>query len=175
VVAHEERGGPCLANNEETLRALIAESPDLVVTTGRADKAFVDSGTGEIPGVLGFVDLWSRLNDAGVPVSVIRPTPHIDSVLECVTTHMDNPNECAVPAADEWGTIEQQIFARAIELAPFVQDVDLREHLCDSERCFAAIGNVIVYRDVSHITADFSRSLATPLRTLLQPALPATP
>ncbi|MDR1426752.1 MAG: acyltransferase, partial [Bifidobacteriaceae bacterium] len=171
VAAHEERKGPCLATNERTMRGILEDAPDLVLTAQRADKPFVDSHTGEVPGVMGFVDMWSRLHDAGIPVAVIRPTARIEGVMECVTEHMADPNACAAPASEQMATREQQIVARALELAPFAKDIDLRDYLCDDRRCYAAIGNVVVYRDATHITTAFSQSLAAPLRDELAEAL----
>jgi hypothetical protein len=53
-----------------------------------------------------------------------------------------------------------------------VQFIDMTPYFCDGRKCPPVIGNVIVYRDDSHITAAYSRTLAPMLARKLQSALP---
>ncbi|MGH3628494.1 MAG: SGNH hydrolase domain-containing protein [Sciscionella sp.] len=38
--------------------------------------------------------------------------------------------------------------------------VDLTDQFCDAHRCYAQIGSVIVYRDKSHMSREYSTALA---------------
>ena len=59
------------------------------------------------------------------------------------------------------------------ELPSNVRSVDLTDRICRPDRCRAIEGNVIVYRDTSHVTATYMRSLAPFLRDALEEAAPA--
>jgi hypothetical protein len=48
-----------------------------------------------------------------------------------------------------------------------VEAVDIRDWICPGDACPAVIGNVLVYRRGSHLTATYVRSLAPRLDTLL--------
>jgi hypothetical protein len=37
-----------------------------------------------------------------------------------------------------------------------VRLIDLTDQFCDARRCYAVIGNVIVYRDYSHLSREYS-------------------
>ena len=50
--------------------------------------------------------------------------------------------------------------------------IDMSEYFCDENSCPPAIGNVIVYRDDSHITEAYSKTLAPMLSRKLSGALP---
>lgn len=41
-----------------------------------------------------------------------------------------------------------------------VRLVDLSDEFCDNKRCYAVVGNVIVYRDYSHLSKEYSTLLA---------------
>jgi hypothetical protein len=49
----------------------------------------------------------------------------------------------------------------------------MSEYFCDETHCPPVVGNVIVYRDDSHITAAYSRTLAPMLLRKISKALPA--
>lgn len=48
----------------------------------------------------------------------------------------------------------------------------MTRYFCDDKRCLPAIGNVMVYRDPSHITATYAKTLAPMLLNEMSPGLP---
>jgi hypothetical protein len=40
-----------------------------------------------------------------------------------------------------------------------VKQVSLREQFCDEKLCYPVVGSVIVFRDYSHLSAEYSRAL----------------
>ncbi len=93
------------------------------------------------------------------------PRPDVD-VPQCLTDHLDSPVECsfaapaAVPASDPLAYLDPR--ARAVRRAAGdeVSYVKTGRWLCRGGTCPAIIGNVLAYRDRSHITQAMSRALA---------------
>ncbi|WP_367379395.1 SGNH hydrolase domain-containing protein [Subtercola boreus] len=51
--------------------------------------------------------------------------------------------------------------------------LNLNDLLCPGDVCNAAIGNVVTYRDDSHLTDPFARSLTWAFDERLRPGLPS--
>ncbi|AJR18082.1 acyltransferase family protein [Pimelobacter simplex] len=113
------------------------------------------------PATDGFVALWQRWRDAGLEVIVLADVPRTngDYVPTCLAEHRD-PMRCAVPRTvglpaqrpitDAGGKAE----GRGVAL------VDLTDRFCDGRWCYPQVGSVIVYRDYSHLSREYARSLA---------------
>lgn len=54
------------------------------------------------------------------------------------------------------------------DIPDHVHLVDFTDFFCDDEQCYAAIINILVYRDSNHITATFSKTLAEPMKIKLK-------
>jgi hypothetical protein len=52
---------------------------------------------------------------------------------------------------------------------PGVTTVDLTKYFCDRERCYAVVGNVVVYYDDDHMNAEFSHSLKPMITEVVGP------
>lgn len=158
-ISDTERGGVCLRSNEATTQALLVDPTiDAVVTSNRTDVEFVVSEG--VPGpVDGFVEAWSKLTDAGLPVVVLADTPQMlleDATTECVLANTEDPAACARPA-DEAMPLDLQLEAAGLA---DVTLVDTQPWFCVDATCPAVIGSVLVYRDYHHITPAYSRTLA---------------
>lgn len=170
-VSDEERGGPCAAANEETLAQLVGdEDIDLVVTSQRTAVPFVDDSVRPAPEE-GFVDYWSRLARAGLPVLVIRDNPLMlpdGATQDCVAEHRADPSRCARSEAD---AVPDDPQVAAAGRVPGVSLVSPR--FCAQGTCPAVIGNVLVYRDEQHLTATYVRTLADEIGRAVTSALGA--
>jgi hypothetical protein len=51
----------------------------------------------------------------------------------------------------------------AQRLVPQVPVIDMTDAVCQNGKCPIVVGNVIVWRDSHHLTASYSRTLATAL------------
>ncbi|MEV0953085.1 acyltransferase family protein [Promicromonospora sp. NPDC050249] len=154
-------GGPaCVEANQATLEDLLADPPDVVVTTFYSGSEFRPSGSGRPPGVEGLRQVWDELEDAGSRVIVIAdaPRPRGD-VTECVADHQADPARCDVSRAEALDQPGARTLRQAVEESGRVELVDLTDYYCDSERCPAVVGNVLVYRDGNHVTDTYARSL----------------
>ena len=96
--------------------------------------------------------------------AVIVDTPYAKiDVPSCLSSHEDDIDACAIPRAvaftDHLGAIEA-VAAKAAGAAL----IDLTARICAGEGpCSVVVNSTIVYRDHSHLTATFSRSLAPAL------------
>lgn len=65
---------------------------------------------------------------------------------------------CAVPRAQ---ALPSSPLSQAASTAADAQVhlIDLTDQLCDLDRCYPVVGNLIVYRDYSHLAVDYVRAL----------------
>ena len=106
-----------------------------------------------------FAERWQEAADAGIRVIPVLDNPAVpQSSADCLESAEEFSFEtCSFPAADH---LLEDPLALAAESAG-ATPVDLRQAFCDDEGvCAVVAGGVIVYRDLHHITATFSHSLA---------------
>jgi len=155
----------CQRWNAQALEILRADRPEIVFTT-----ATRGSGPDEkVPH--GFLERWQMLEALDIRVIAVRDTPWMQFwVPECLEMHGHDSSECSQSL--------EHVLSRASPLEKLaqrprnVQFIDMTQYFCDQQKCPGTIGNVIVYRDDSHITAAYCRTLAPMLAKRLQPALP---
>lgn len=161
-VALDER---CEQWNERTLQILLQDPPAIVVTTstrGSGPEEHVPSG---------FLLRWAQLAPAGIKVVAIRDTPWMKFwVPECLEMKEREPMGCAQPTDKMLARLSP---VEALSKRPAnVHFVDMSEYFCDEMHCHPVVGNVIVYRDDSHITEAYSRTLAPMLLRKMDEVLP---
>jgi SGNH domain (fused to AT3 domains) len=111
-------------------------------------------------------DTFAALARHGAKVRFIRDTPHAEyDVAACLAqAEWDGHTQCPapVPAA----ALSPGIYAaetRGAKDFGNVKVLDLSDRLCGPDRCYLESGGQIIYRDGDHLTASYSRSLATVL------------
>ena len=115
------------------------------------------------------VAAWQLLSDEGIPVVVMRDTPRFPfKVPECLQTESD-PLQCSATQETLYPVVD--IFAEA-DLPENVLTVDVTDSFCEDGLCPPVIGNIVVSRDASHMTATFAKTLTDPIRAQLKEALP---
>ena len=117
----------------------------------------------------GFRDAWSRFQARGTRVVAIAdtPAPGIE-VPDCVSAHRERLTECTF-SREEGNAAEGSGLVTAARAQPGVTLIDLSDALCPTERCAPVIGGVLVYRDISHVSATYAATLAPRLNRLLPP------
>lgn len=150
----------------DAVQSTLAASPDVseVFVTSYSSayrwESRPDGPALDDPGPDGFARAWSALTDAGKPVTVLSAVPRTlgENVPSCLAAHPDDPAACSVPREQALpGDVMQQAAAGLAD--PSVRVVDLSDRFCDDERCYPVVGDVIVYRDYSHLSADYSTLL----------------
>ncbi|MFT4469762.1 acyltransferase family protein [Arthrobacter sulfonylureivorans] len=171
-----ERTRNCLAYGKWVMEQTKGEKFDLVVTSAR-QSVTVDGEswkTTEEPAVEGYKTYLSEWAASGTKVLVLRDSPFpgttISSIPDCLAAHPDEPLACAgTPKSWYW----MDPLDRAVrELgAPGITAVNLDRFFCADNVCPAVIGSIVAYRDGSHITATYARTLAPYLRGPILAAL----
>ena len=106
----------------------------------------------------GYMKTIERIQAAGPSTVLIRDTPaSSDDVPSCVSEDIDHLASCSFPLPREW---DRDFDVRAAAESPDTKLIDLTAEICPSDVCRAVIGNALVYRDKSHLTATFARTLA---------------
>ncbi len=166
----------CTQWNKNLLAKLVADRPEYVVTSqGSGVAADASNHASADSMAAGMRTSWAALDGAGSKVIVLANNPHPGlNVDQCVDQHRTHLSACTyssnVHLTD--GAYLTQLLA--VSGAPKVKMVDLFSSICATPTCPTVIGNVLVYRGGSHLTATYVKSLTPKLAGALTTAgLPA--
>jgi len=150
----------CLEWNENLIEQLKKDPPDLVFTTSTLNKRDA------IPD--GYIPQWKELEGVST-IFAIRDNPRMKEDIPSCLEKTEDPLDCAI-TRDEG--VSKNLPWEGVEGIPSnVFFADLTDQFCDDKMCYPVIGNVIVYRDDNHLTAEYAKSLAPALKKPLQEAL----
>lgn len=144
----------CNAFNAAARDAALAQRPDAVVTVG----------TRSLPGapheelVDDYEEGVAPLLEAGLPVVAFRDNPRFAfDMFECVETYGAGHPRCNPPRDRTLQEVNPllELAARHEQL----HVVDLTDRYCTEDVCPAVIGNVVVYRDLDHVTSSYGATL----------------
>ena len=160
--------------NDAVVRALRADPPDVVVTSGVAKDAWAGTGTQRRPLVEGYATRWRSLADAGVPVVVVGDSPLSPDDLDiCAARHPRELSRCAFPRAEAVAgsglLVQREAFAATA--GGGVSLLDLTPWICPQELCPVVIGHVAVHRAGDHVTATYAATLAAQVAGAVDDAL----
>jgi hypothetical protein len=152
------------------------DKPDFVITSQGARNALTpNDGQSMDAMVQGMRASWSAVVKAGSEVIVIADNPYPGfNVYECVDEHRNDLSACTYDRdrLATSGAYSTQL--RAVEAQPGVHIVNLFDAICPTTRCSPVIGNVLIYRQGSHITRTYIETLTPRLAQALSAAgLPA--
>jgi hypothetical protein len=104
-----------------------------------------------------------QLTATGAAVVHIRDTPWVGhSIPACISGSIDDWDACAFPRAGS--VVTDPVDALIVEgSVDGVEQVDLTDVLCPDDTCPAVVDGVMVYRDESHLSDTYARSLTTVL------------
>jgi hypothetical protein len=169
----------CAEWGQRLLRHLTeVERPDFVITSQGAAQAFgPDGALSEEALVGGLQEVWGALARAGAQVVVIADNPHPgENVYECVDEHRDRLTACTYSRDRRLTRGGYAVQLAATQGQPEVSMVDLFDAICPVDPCAPVIGDVLIYRQGSHITATYVETLAPRLDEALSEAgLPGRP
>ncbi|MFN8189182.1 MAG: SGNH hydrolase domain-containing protein [Nocardioidaceae bacterium] len=162
----------------EQWRTLTAErvenlNPDKVIVS--QSDAVIGDQVSDVDWADGTAQAVARLRAAGLDVEYLSDTPPLPygAGPECVATHLDDVSACAVPVKDT------EVFKnRRARLDDALHQVgipvvDTQDLICGSEVCPMIVENMLVYRDIGHITATYSEWLSPLLEFLFRPTAQA--
>ncbi len=151
------------------------DKPDVVVTAGQRDEGVVPSSDGNIElskdaMQSALVDTWGQIEDAGVKVVVLADTPQTGGdIYACVAENPDDLTQCTYDRERGIAASGAPLQGAAAKEAglPFI---DLTDYICPAAECPPVIGNVLIYRQGSHITKTYIETLAPRLEAALSTA-----
>jgi hypothetical protein len=145
------------------LDKILELKPDLVVESHRFGEALPPGRTDAADStqaamVTGLASYWRTIADAGIPMVTLldNPSPPNAPVYECVAEAPDDLSSCSFElsgAVAASGAPAQRMAAAEV---PGVGVLDMTSTICpDGDRCAAVIGNVLVYRQGTHLTKTY--------------------
>ncbi|RUV00241.1 acyltransferase [Mesorhizobium sp. M6A.T.Cr.TU.017.01.1.1] len=150
IVAYGKPYVSCAEWRENVLAEIIKLRPYLTFTS--------QSGYSAVPQeqmVEGLRSLWSKLTQTGSQIVAIRNTPYIRfDPGDCLRT---TPTKCFTKRSE---VESNSTFALAAKSQKNVVFVDMTDAICGPLLCPAVAGNIIVWRDLHHLTASYSLALA---------------
>ncbi len=114
------------------------------------------------PAVDGFIAEWKTWIASGKKVVVFDDVPRTKGqyIPTCLESHPNKPLDCATPVSKAFPSNTAITQAATRMDGHGITRIRSRDQLCDASLCHAVIGTVIVFRDYSHLSAEYSAALA---------------
>ncbi|MGG5257960.1 acyltransferase family protein [Phycicoccus avicenniae] len=163
----------CAGWNADVQRIMARERPDLVLTSSTSylvneGGGVLDQAASDAAVEKGFRESWARLVALGASVVPIADTPRPGFDMgECVSANEGSLTTCATERSTALSLAAPTVTAAA-KGQQGVHLLDLNDFVCPDTRCAPVIGHVLVFRDESHLTATYARSLAAAALARLQ-------
>ncbi|MEV0713786.1 acyltransferase family protein [Asanoa sp. NPDC050611] len=162
----------CTDWNKALLARLLADKPAYVFNSQGAAKALDRNGGATVDAMVdGMTDAWQQLEDNGSKVVVIANNPGpTTQAMPCVDRNRTNLSKCSYDpvAHDRDAGFNAQ--KAAVAAHPSAKMIDLWDTICPTDRCPTVIGNVMVYRRGSHITATYVKTMTPQLAQAMKAA-----
>ncbi|HKP16664.1 MAG TPA: acyltransferase family protein [Gemmatimonadaceae bacterium] len=173
--------GECVRYHEAMMRRIIAMRPAAVVLSSW-DHYIPPNGTSEewqlsvATWERGLRRTYARLAAAGIHTIVLRDVPRtgfdVPACLSRRAARLPLARACTYERATSVSGVAVAAQDRAARGLP-VRIVDMNDQVCDTPRCRVVRNGSIVFTDDNHLTASFSRSLATVLGQRIAAAIDA--
>jgi peptidoglycan/LPS O-acetylase OafA/YrhL len=145
-------------------RIVQEENPSLILTSSlptyrpREEGKRLGRDASEEAMVEGYTSTLRKLRSTGAAVALIEDVPHPNkNIPECVSRSLDHLERCATSRSKAFDY--PQVNTRVAEGVGGVRLIDPTPVVCLEKTCPAIIGDVLVYRNGSHLTATYVRTL----------------
>jgi peptidoglycan/LPS O-acetylase OafA/YrhL len=161
----------CQQWRDDAFRYIDGLSPSIVVVSSN-DSAGQISGVATEGQDQAWTDAWSRsirrLVRPGTAVAVIEDTPWpAANIPDCVIGHPQKITACARARRRAILEPDRRAAVARVAVSAGATVIDPISWFCTVSTCPPVVGNLLVYRDESHMTTDYSRALAPVLATYL--------
>ncbi len=162
----------CLAWGQKVARELAVDKNVGIIFTASYSTAFSFESPGnksfKDPATDGFTEVWRKWLTAGKQVVVFDDVPRTtgEDVPTCLARQKD-ALACAITVDKAIPSNTAITNAAKAMSSEGVKRIVLRNQFCDDRLCYPAVGSIIVYRDFSHISAEYARALAPYIATQL--------
>ena len=149
----DNRENSCTLWNDNVLAALGELRPDFVFTTGTV--AMTAEQPEHVPA--GYVQQWQKVAQLGLKVLAVRDTPYMGfHVPTCVDMNGADSPLCSRPRSAALGSV----LSPTPNLGEHVRFIDMSDYFCTADTCPAVAGNILIYKDKSHISTVYMKSLS---------------
>lgn len=154
----------CMEGARSIAAMIEEERPSKVFYSIFAREELIDDGSGrsqEDQYVQALPKFWNRWAEAGSTVVVLADPPLNGSIRDtnCVALKPEDPLSCAVDRKKAHPADPLVAAAKAVK-SERVKLVDLTDHFCDQNLCYAVVGRMPVYFDPDHLNGEFSTLMA---------------
>lgn len=155
----------CVQWRNHTTERIIAAKPNLVVF-GQSDSV-PGTGIGNTAWAEDTVATIAKVQAAAIPVAYIMDTPYPGNDMpECAARHLQNVGACTVKRDHVWPYAgRHETLAQTLSAAN-VTTIEPIDWFCTITDCPATVGNLLVYRETSHMSTAYSVWLAPMLAPL---------
>jgi peptidoglycan/LPS O-acetylase OafA/YrhL len=171
LIAEGSPWAPCNNWKKEAIRRVEMLRPDvaIVLNLNTAGYTALDHSFGtHDEQVAGFTEYFTRMQNVGTKVVVIRDDPYMkDMVSECLGNGTQADAErCSSPRSTALDTVGDPAYDAAVATTG-VSALDFSRYYCDEATCYSVIGNTLVFRDHGHLSVPYITSLTPMLRSAL--------
>jgi peptidoglycan/LPS O-acetylase OafA/YrhL len=161
----------CYAWRAQTLRRIAALKPTVVVVASADVEALSLSPTAYANATVATIRKLQRTTTAKIVYLEDTPYPGY-SMPGCVADHLTDVKACDLPLSKAYSQARHQAVNRALQKLGDVTLVNPARWICADSKCPAVVGNLLVFRDQSHLSVEFSRWLAPMITSLLEELQP---
>ncbi len=171
-IAGDDPYPECQEWSGQVIDLLRSDPPDIMFTSQAGSRAVAgDVEQERLAMIDGMLRAYEMISDAGVEVVLLLDNPHPGfTVYECVAENPEDLGTCTFSRDRAMTSGGRSVQLEVAEAGPF-RTVDLLHKICPTETCLPVIGNVLVYRQGSHLTASYVETLVSPLAVELEPYL----
>ncbi|WP_370670777.1 SGNH hydrolase domain-containing protein [Janibacter anophelis] len=162
----------CSEWNQQLPDVVESAGIDLVLTSNSTYFTSFSENGRKLTGAEGFQasvrghrEARSRLAEVA-PVVEILDLPVSGDQTACLSK--SPASECSV-SQEKASLRRNDVQRRALEELPSIPALDFTSYICQEGTCPAIVNGVVTFRDSNHITAEYSRTLTSPLRKALRP------
>ena len=154
-----------------TLRRIAALNPTAVIVTGSDNYTNV-SPTAYADATVSTVRTLQQTTTAKIVYLEDTPYPGYN-VASCVAAHLDDVKTCNLPMSRAYTyPARHQAINQALQKLGGVTLVDPAGWICADNACPAVVANLLVFRDTSHLSVEFSEWLTPMITSLLDELQP---
>jgi hypothetical protein len=119
----------------------------------------------------GMDNTWGKLEANGSKVVVIanNAEPAVNE-MQCVDAHRTKLSACSFDPGRQNADPGYQMQRKAVAAHPSVKMIDMFTTICPTDKCPAVIGNVMIYRRGSHLTATYVKTMTPQLAQAMSAA-----
>jgi peptidoglycan/LPS O-acetylase OafA/YrhL len=162
----------CNVWRARTLRRIAALNPTVVILAGADIEALNVGPAGYASGSVSTVRTLQRTTTAKIVYLEDTPYPGY-SVPGCVLAHLDDVKACNLPMSHAYPRLAvHRAINEALRKLGGVTLIDPASWICADNACPAVVGNLLVFRDTSHLSVEFSEWLTPMITSLLDELQP---